>query len=136
MERLLWRYPKRRAIVGSATLDFVACAVGSLNGAGYQYQQHAVAFLDAGGSTEQLHALKFPDSASCDVELFDRTERSVLQLSLEMTRSIKVCDETFASAFQSLGSLQAIVELVGVIAALQPRVTLPRRSGNRPIPIN
>lgn len=96
--------------------ELVACAVGSANGADYQYQQHAAAFLSAGGSTAQLHALKQPTVAARNNELFDRTEQSVLQMSLEMTRDIKVSDATFASTLAALGTHQAMVELVGVIA--------------------
>ena len=96
--------------------ELVACAVGSLNGAGYQYQQHSAAFLSAGGSTAQLEALKWPDEAVRHNELFDQEEQSVLQMSLEMTRDIKVSNSTFAAALAALGSHQIMVELVGVIA--------------------
>lgn len=96
--------------------ELVACAVGSTNGADYQYQQHAAAFLSAGGSAAQLQALHDPDIAARDTDHFDQTERAVLQMSLEMTRNIKVDDATFATALAALGSHQAMVELVGVIA--------------------
>jgi alkylhydroperoxidase family enzyme len=37
-------------------------------------------------------------------------------MALEMTRSVKVCDQTFAAARLEMGSDQATVEMVGVIA--------------------
>jgi alkylhydroperoxidase family enzyme len=96
--------------------ELVACAVGSANGADYQYQQHAAAFLSAGGSAAQLKVLHNPDIAVRDTYHFDQTERAVLQMSLEMTRNIKVGDATFAATLTALDDHQAMVELVGVIA--------------------
>lgn len=97
--------------------ELVACAVGSANGADYQYKQHGAAFLAAGGTEAQLMALSDPDVAAHDAVRFDQAERAVLQISLEMTRNIKVGDATFAAALAALASSrQVMVELVGVIA--------------------
>ena len=63
--------------------ELVACAVGSVNSAHYQYQQHSAAFLAAGGSQTQLLALKQPGSAASNHELFDCTERAILQMLME-----------------------------------------------------
>jgi alkylhydroperoxidase family enzyme len=41
----------------------------------------------------------------------------VLQLTLEMTRNVQVSDACFDRAQRALNSTQALVELVGVIAA-------------------
>jgi alkylhydroperoxidase family enzyme len=96
--------------------ELVACAVGAINGAPYLYRQHAAAFLAAGGTSGQLQALALPDAAARDERRFDLAERSVLQMSLEMSRNIKVSDATFAQALAALGCQQTMVELVGVIA--------------------
>ena len=98
--------------------ELVACAVGSINQAHYQYQyqQHSKPFLVNGGGQEQLLALKDPVSASKNQDLFDETERAVLQMLIEMTCQIKVRDATFATTLVAMGSEQAMVELVGVIA--------------------
>lgn len=96
--------------------ELIACAVGSINGATYQYQQHAAAFLAAGGNLAQHQALVQPDLAASNSILFDATEQAALQMALEMTREIRVSDLTFIRARNELGSDQAMVELVGVIA--------------------
>jgi alkylhydroperoxidase family enzyme len=96
--------------------EMIACAVGIANGAQYQYQQHAAPFLAGGGSQAQLDALLSPDQAAKDDTLFDAKARAVLTMALEMTRSVKVCDQTFAAARLEMGSDQATVEMVGVIA--------------------
>lgn len=102
--------------LSSRLRELVACAVGSINHAHYQYQQHSATFLAAGGSRAQLLALKQPGSAASNHELFDGTERAILQMLMEMTCEIKVRNTTFASALSAMGSDQAMVELVGVIA--------------------
>lgn len=107
---------KNNMLLSPKLRELVACAVGSTNGADYQYQQHAGAFLSAGGGAAQLLALLDLDTAARDTDHFDQAERAVLQMSLEMTRNIKVSDATFAAALTALGSHQAMVELVGVIA--------------------
>jgi alkylhydroperoxidase family enzyme len=47
---------------------------------------------------------------------FDVTERAVLQLTLEMTRDVRVTDITFDRVRVALGDERQVVELVGVIA--------------------
>ena len=97
--------------------ELIACAVGRLNDAEYQHEQHAAPFLAAGGCAAQLQALISPEQAATDCALFDPIERAILQLCVEMTRSIKVSDASFAQARTVLGSDRLIVEVVGVIAA-------------------
>jgi alkylhydroperoxidase family enzyme len=52
-----------------------------------------------------------------DAALFSEAEQAVLQLTLEMTRYVQVSNACFTRVQQALGSPQAQVELVGVIAA-------------------
>jgi len=70
---------------------------------------------EAGGTPEQLQALREFERASSSM-LFDATERAVIRLTMEMTREVKVRDETFSAAAKAVGAPQAIVELVAIIA--------------------
>jgi alkylhydroperoxidase family enzyme len=110
------------AVRTSLTLDaclreLAICAVAVLNRADYELLQHASEWLAAGGTQTQLDRLHDYDAALQDVLLFSEAERAVLQLTLEMTRNVQVTDACFSRVQQALGSPQAQVELVGVIAA-------------------
>jgi alkylhydroperoxidase family enzyme len=89
--------------------------VAVLNGAEYEFHHHRQPFLDAGGTPAQLDALrKLP---AIDEELFEATERAALQLTVEMTRDVKVAEATFAAARAALGDDTHLVELIAVIAS-------------------
>jgi alkylhydroperoxidase family enzyme len=92
------------------------CTVAVLNGAEYEYAQHAPLFIAAGSSARQAQALRDPDAARTDVALFDATERAALGLVIEMTRGVTVADATFAELRRHLSERET-VELVGVTAA-------------------
>lgn len=96
--------------------ELVICAVGVLNGAEYEIDQHAGPFRQAGGTDRQLQALRDWDEALGDATLFDATERAVLQLAKVMTRDVRVPEQTLAAVRVALGSDRQVVELVGVIA--------------------
>jgi alkylhydroperoxidase family enzyme len=91
------------------------CVVAVLNGAEYEFHQHAPVFVAAGGTDAQVQAMRDPDSAALNAALFSETERAALALTIEMTRNVKVRDETFERARALLGVRQ-IVELVATIA--------------------
>lgn len=97
--------------------ELVACTVGIANGAAYQLEQHGPPFLAAGGSPAQLTALADPDSAAKDELRFDETERAVITIALEMTRTVRISDATFERARAALGTQPALVELIGIVAA-------------------
>lgn len=97
--------------------ELAMCAVAVLNGAEYEYVQHAPSFIRAGGTQAQIEALRGPDLAVADVALFDATERAVLALAIAMTRDIKVPDLVYAAVKAGLPDEAQIVELVGVVAA-------------------
>jgi alkylhydroperoxidase family enzyme len=110
-----------RAVRGELLLDarlreLAICAVAALNGAEYEFHQHAPEFLKAGGTPAQLDALRDPSHAVGNVALFSGALRAVLQLTIEMTRAVQVSESTFA-AVQSHLDQRRTVELVGVIAA-------------------
>ena len=95
--------------------EVAMCAVAVINGAEYEFQQHAPVFVAAGGTDAQVQALRDPDRAVSDAALFSETERAALALTIEMTRNVKVRDETFERAHALLGVRQT-VELVATIA--------------------
>jgi alkylhydroperoxidase family enzyme len=97
--------------------ELAMCGVAVLNGAEYEFRQHAPLFLQAGGSPAQLEALSNLERETENHTLFDTQERAALQLILEMTRHVRVSDETFAWVRATLPDHQQVVELVGVIAA-------------------
>ena len=109
-----------RAVRGDLSLDpklreLAMCVVAVINGAEYEFTQHAPHFVNAGGSQAQVAAMRDPDAALRDARLFDDTERAALGLTIEMTRTVKVSDATFEAARARLSDKHC-VELVGVIA--------------------
>jgi alkylhydroperoxidase family enzyme len=100
--------------VSSKLAELAICYVAVLNHASYELEQHSPLFLAAGGLPEQLSALT---AEPLDQSIFSDSEQAVLQLTVEMTRSIEVTTETMAAAKRALASDQQVVEIVGVIAA-------------------
>jgi alkylhydroperoxidase family enzyme len=96
--------------------EYAMCAVAALNDAGYEMHHHAPLLLEAGATQAQVDGL-YQLPASLTSGLYDETEQAVLQLSVEMTRDVKVNDATFARAKKALGSDTLVFELVTVIAA-------------------
>jgi alkylhydroperoxidase family enzyme len=97
--------------------ELAMCLVAALNHAEYEFHHHAPEFMKEGGTPAQLEALRRLDAPHPSVALFDATERAVIQLTIEMTRNIKVSEGTFAAVQAALPDHQLIVELVGVIAS-------------------
>ena len=96
--------------------ELAICAIAILNDAPFEWMQHAPVFLKEGGSQAQLDAVQsFSVTGKFDGP-FDATERAVLQLTLEMTRNVKVSDAAFAAAKAAFANHQQLVEMVGVIA--------------------
>jgi alkylhydroperoxidase family enzyme len=96
--------------------ELAILAVAVINGADYEFEQHQPVFVAGGGTQPQIDALHDVDKALTNTAVFDEAERAVLALAIEMTRTVKVGDATFAAARQALGSDQAIVEMVGTVA--------------------
>lgn len=95
--------------------EIAMLGVAVLNGAEYEFHHHSQPFLDAGGTREQLAALR--RLPAIDATLFDATERAALQLTTEMTRTVKVDDASFAAARAALPNDTHLVELIAVIAS-------------------
>lgn len=96
--------------------ELAICAVARLNDAPYEWHHHAPEFLAAGGKQAQLDGLDYVEVAATNATLYDETERAALQLTIEMTREVKVSDATLVRNRTLLGDRQ-LSELVGTIAA-------------------
>lgn len=96
--------------------ELCICAVGVLNGAEYELQQHSPAFLAAGGTAAQLQALRGIEGAPGNTQLFSALERSALRLCHAMSRDVRVPPALLGELRTALGSDAMLVELVGVIA--------------------
>lgn len=96
--------------------ELTICAVAALNGAEYEFLHHAPEFAKAGGTQAQLDALRKLTVVGVDLAPFDAAERAVIALTTEMTRAVRIGDETFAHARASLPNDQQLIELIGIIA--------------------
>ena len=97
--------------------ELAMCVVAVLNGAEYEFVAHAPIFVKEGGRDDQIKAMRDVFAAISDSKNFDEAERAVIQLTLEMTRSVHVSDATFAAARRHLPSDQQMFELITVVAA-------------------
>ena len=95
--------------------ELAILAIGALNRAPYEWQQHEGEFLAAGGTPAQLAALRDPVVALTDTARFDEAERATLALTAEMTTQVQVGDTTMRRVRAILPDAQ-VVELIGTIA--------------------
>jgi alkylhydroperoxidase family enzyme len=95
--------------------ELAMCGVAVLNGAEYEFIHHAPEYLKAGGSAEQVEGIRRLGEPDYRKELFSPIEQDALELTLAMTREIKVPQSLMRRLQASLGNRQ-LVELVGVIA--------------------
>jgi hypothetical protein len=70
----------------------------------------------AGGTAAQVARLRAPSNAADD-PFFTALERDVIRLSIAMTQQVRVDDSLLASLRAQLPTVQALVELIGTIAA-------------------
>jgi alkylhydroperoxidase family enzyme len=92
------------------------CGVAVLNGAEYEFFHHAPPFLKAGGTQEQVDAMRHLGQEQFNSSCFNDLEKDALELTVQMTRDIKVDPRLMERLQKGLGST-ALVELVGVIAS-------------------
>jgi len=95
--------------------ELAMLGVAVINQAEYEFHHHSAPFLAAGGTPAQLDALRA--LPAIDADRFNATQRAALQLTVEMTRDVKVSELTFAAARSALGKDRHLVELIGVIAS-------------------
>lgn len=96
--------------------ELAICVVAVLNGAEYEFHHHAPVFRQAGGTEAQVAALRAPSNAA-DNPLFTMIERNVIRLTIAMTETVRVEEALLADVRAGLPTEQALVELVGTIAA-------------------
>lgn len=97
-------------------LELAVIGIGVLNGSPFEVTKHAPEFLRSGGTQAQLEAFGRFEEAAHNRDLFDDLERAVMQITIEMTKDVRVSDRTFAEVQRLLRSNEAVVELVGAIA--------------------
>ncbi|CAM3719572.1 carboxymuconolactone decarboxylase family protein [Polynucleobacter antarcticus] len=96
--------------------ELAMCGVAVLNGAEYEFFHHAPPFIKAGGTEEQVQALRLIGQASFPATLFTSVEQDAVELTLQMTRHIKVDGDVMKRLQAALGNT-ITVELVSVVAA-------------------
>ena len=95
--------------------ELAMCGVAVINQADYEFLHHAPIFIKAGGTQAQVDALKNIASSPVPSGLFSPLEEDAIELTIQMTRSIKVDPKLMMRLKSILGDRQ-LVELVGVIA--------------------
>lgn len=95
--------------------ELAMCGVAVLNAAEYEFTQHAPVYLKAGGTQAQLDALRLLGTEQFDASTFSALQADAAELTLQMTRHIRVEDALMRRLQAALGN-QALVELVGTVA--------------------
>ena len=96
--------------------ELAICHIALLNGAAYEFEQHAPEYFAVGGSAESLRRLEM-DAETMTDPAWSVGERAALSLTLAMTRNIQVPPDVLAAARASLADERELVELIGVIAS-------------------
>ena len=96
--------------------ELAICFIAVLNRAEYEFQQHGPEYLANGGRKATLQALRLGQDCLLDPALSGE-DRTVLLLTLAMTRDVDVPPPVLEAARTLVGSDQGLVELIGVIAA-------------------
>ena len=112
--------------------ELAMCVVAVLNGAEYEFVAHAPIFIEQGGRADQVTAMRDVFAASADSIHFDETERAVIQLTIEMTRTVHVSDATFAAARRQLPNDQQMFELIATVASYNMVSRILVATGIRP----
>jgi len=107
---------RRDLTVSPKLRELAICVVAVLNGADYEFGHHAPEFIQVGGTEAQVAALRDPAKAAIDAQ-FSGLERAVIALTNAMTRDINVPPIIINELRDGLPTEQALVELIGVIAA-------------------
>lgn len=112
--------------------ELAMCVVAVLNGAEYEFVAHAPIFVAEGGRADQVQAMRDVFAATADTAHFDEAERAVIQLTIEMTRTVHVSDATFSAARRHLPNDQQMFELIATIAAYNMVSRILVATGIRP----
>lgn len=95
--------------------ELAMCGVAVLNRADYEFLHHSPLYVQEGGSVAQVEALRSLGTKPMPKGLFNAVQEDVLDLIVQMTRTIEVERVLMKRLQDSLGNTQ-LVELVGVIA--------------------
>ena len=96
--------------------ELAICVVAVINGADYEFNQHAPLFVRAGGTEAQLQALRTPTEVQKSNH-FDALGKAVVALTIAMSRDIVVPEPLIAELRERLPSDRELIELIGTIAA-------------------
>ncbi len=99
-----------KGIVPANLRELAILRVGNINQAKYEFTQHIPIALRAGLKQEQIDDLPHWESSG----KFNREERAVLRYTDEVTKDIRVKEDTFA-AVRSFLNEEGVVELTTVI---------------------
>lgn len=102
---------RTRCVLKGRWRELAILQVAVLNGADYEFNQHAPVALKEGMSQAQLDALRRGDRRP-----FDATELAILDYTDAMTRMIRVPDAIFAAVKERLPA-RDLVELTATIGA-------------------
>lgn len=98
--------------------EIAICRVAAINGAWFEWTHHAPLLTETGFRDEALEMLKREDNASDEEvgRLMNKKQVAVLRYTEEMTKNVKVSDETF-SVLKELFSDREIVEITATVGA-------------------
>lgn len=98
--------------------EIAICRVAAVNGAWFEWAHHAPLLTEAGFSDEALELVK-REAMATDGEagrLLSEKQAAVLRYTEEMTRNVRVSDETFA-VLKGLFTEKEIVEITATVGA-------------------
>ncbi|KAI1177680.1 AhpD-like protein [Nemania sp. FL0916] len=118
---------RTKTTLSAACREIAICRVAAVNAAWYEWDHHAPLLVAEGFGSETLRILRVEDFDNGDVvkqEMLDkakkeglgRTEWACLRYADEMTRKVKVSEETFGKVREVLGE-KGVVELTATVAA-------------------
>ncbi|KAL1956718.1 hypothetical protein VTO42DRAFT_6868 [Malbranchea cinnamomea] len=100
--------------------EIAICRVAAINGAWFEWTHHAPLLTETGFSDDALELLKRDVGSSASDEelekLLNKKQAAVLRYAEEMTKNVKVSDETFA-VLKGLFTEKEIVEITATVAA-------------------
>ncbi|MCK9504156.1 MAG: carboxymuconolactone decarboxylase family protein [Porticoccaceae bacterium] len=97
--------------------ELAICGVGYLNGSEFEVENHLPILIAEGATPAQVEALQDFVAAAGRRDIFDETCCAVMQLTIEMTNTVRVSDETFNRARNAMNSPRKLVELMGIISS-------------------
>lgn len=97
--------------------ELAICVVAVVNQAEYEFLHHYPLFIKYGGTMQQVEELRKIQSLEFNPSAFNEIERAVIDLTVEITRNVKIEKITFNRILELLESKKMLIELIGVISA-------------------